>query len=350
MTIKTKRSLARAASLEMMPTRLTINSTSRLLLLVLLTLPTVVQAQFAYEFTNNTIIITGYSGPGGAVVIPSEVNNVPVTSIGEDAFEYNDGLSSVTIPNTVTNIGDNAFYACYFLTNITIPNGLISIGVNAFYACGGLTVVTVPDSVISIGAYAFILCGGLRSVTIPNSVTTIGDDAFAGCGGLTGVTIGSSVASIGNDAFLNCGGLITVTIPASLTNIGDNAFNSCSGLTSVYFEGNAPAIDSFVFSGDNYVTFYYLPGTVGWRPFLVNRPAVLWNPQVQPGSFGVRNNQVGFNITGSSNLVVVVEACTNLANPTWYALQTNTLNGDSLYFTDPQWTNHPARFYRLQMP
>ena len=46
----------------------------------------------------------------------------------------------------------------------------------------------------------------------------------------------------------------------------------------------------------------------------------------------------------------MVEACTNLADPAWSPLQTNTLSGDSFYFSDPQWTNYPGRFYRLNSP
>jgi hypothetical protein len=78
----------------------------------------------------------------------------------------------------------------------------------------------------------------------------------------------------------------------------------------------------------------------------------MWNAQAQTGgtSFGVRTNQFGFNIIGNSNVVVVVQACTNLANPAWARLQTNTLAGDPLYFSDPQRTNYPARFYRLCWP
>ena len=70
----------------------------------------------------------------------------------------------------------------------------------------------------------------------------------------------------------------------------------------------------------------------------------------QRASFGVRTNQFGFTITGTSNLVIVVEACTNLANPVWSPVGTNTLTGGSSYFSDPQWTNYPGRFYRLRSP
>jgi hypothetical protein len=64
----------------------------------------------------------------------------------------------------------------------------------------------------------------------------------------------------------------------------------------------------------------------------------------------VRTNRFGFTVTGTSGLVIVVEACTNLANPLWLSLETNTLSGGSCYFSDPLWTNQPARFYRLRSP
>lgn len=75
-------------------------------------------------------------------------------------------------------------------------------------------------------------------------------------------------------------------------------------------------------------------------------------PQVQTGdvSFGVRTNQFGFNIDWAKGMKVVIEASTNPTAPTWLPLQTNTLTADSLFFTDPDWTSHPARFYRVRWP
>jgi len=120
----------------------------------------------------------------------------------------------------------------------------------------------------------------------------------------------------------------------------------------VYCQGNAPILGWSVFSGDNNATVYYLPGTTGWTSTCGGRPTVLWNPHVQSSgaSFGVRTNRFGFTITGPTNLVIVVEARTNLANHTWSPVGTNILTGGSSYFSDPQWTNYPARFYRLRSP
>jgi hypothetical protein len=62
----------------------------------------------------------------------------------------------------------------------------------------------------------------------------------------------------------------------------------------------------------------------------------------------MQTNQFGFNINWATGQTVAVEACTNLANPAWQPVQTNTLMTGTAYFSDPQWTNYPNRFYRLR--
>jgi hypothetical protein len=64
----------------------------------------------------------------------------------------------------------------------------------------------------------------------------------------------------------------------------------------------------------------------------------------------VQTNQFGFIVSWATNVPVVVEASTTLANATWSPLQTCTLTNGSAYFSDPQWTDFPARFYRIRSP
>ena len=78
-------------------------------LLLLLTLPAAVQAQFSYTTDNGTVTITGYTGPGGAFTIPSTIGRLPISSIGERAFAGS-GLTSVTIPNGVKSVGEGAVH------------------------------------------------------------------------------------------------------------------------------------------------------------------------------------------------------------------------------------------------
>ncbi len=60
----------------------------------------------------------------------------------------------------------------------------------------------------------------------------------------------------------------------------------------------------------------------------------------------VVSNQFGFNVTGQSNWVIVLEASSNFTH--WTALTTNTLNGSPLPFRDSNPRNLPQRFYRAQ--
>jgi hypothetical protein len=359
---------------------------------------------------SQTAILQYPPGKIGSYTIPNNVTNIEdmafygcdglssvtisnsVTSIGEAEFEWCTSLTNVIIGTKVTSIGDYAFCDCESLTSLTIPNSVASIGNEAFLYCTSLTHLTIPNSVTSIGEAAFSSCLSLTNVTIPDSVTNIGEAAFIDCTSLTAITvdtnnpsyssvdgvlfdksqttliqypsgksgssytIADSVTSIGYGAFHYCTSLTSVTVGNSITNIGDEAFEYCFRLTSVYFQGNAPtSVGSGVFnsfSGYEPATVYYLPGTTGWSSSLGGLPTELWNPQVQTNGsgFGVQTNRFGFNITGTSNLVIVVEACTNLANPSWSPISTNTLVNGASYFSDPEWTNYPSQFYRLTMP
>src|SRR5215831_16497344 len=78
-------------------------------------------AQFLYTTNNGTITVTGYTGPGGNVTIPSTINSHPVTALAHDAFILQDHVTSITVPNSVTNVGGaGAFWLCASLTNITV--------------------------------------------------------------------------------------------------------------------------------------------------------------------------------------------------------------------------------------
>ena len=52
-----------------------------------------------------TVTITKYTGTESTVILPSTISSWPVTKIGEDAFQDNTTITSVTIPASVTEIG-----------------------------------------------------------------------------------------------------------------------------------------------------------------------------------------------------------------------------------------------------
>jgi hypothetical protein len=334
------------------------------------------------------------------VAIPTNIFN-----LGESAFQ-DCGLPSVIIPDVCTNIGAYAFYGCD-ATNVTIGKGVVSIGDQAFSGCpmlpaftvaasnldysslngvlfnknqstliqfpgGRAGPYTVPDTVTNFGDQAFSFSADLTGVTIPNGVTSIGNMQFYGCSSLTDLSIPDSVTGIETNAFYYCWSLTNVTIPASVTNIAFSAFAECydlqtvtmgtglkflgdqvfvddTALAGIYFQGNAPALggtDVF-FNVNPAGAVYYFAGTTGWSTMFGGLPTVQIGARLTISDTGLKDDIFGFTINGTSNLVVLVEACTNLVKPIWSPVATNTLTEGSSSFSDPQWTNYHGRFYRV---
>jgi len=197
----------------------------------------------------------------GEIVIPKTVKNegitYKVTSIGDFAFEWCKGLTSVTIPNSVTTICLDAFSGCSGLTTITIPGSVTKIGTFAFHNCTGLTSVSIPNSVTHIGLGAFEKCTGLTSVTIPNSVTYIGSYAFKECSSLTSIIIPNKVTVINSYVFKECTSLSTILIPNGVTSIGKGSFEGCSHLTIVSINKDILEIDNRAFANCTALTNVY---------------------------------------------------------------------------------------------
>jgi len=345
-------------------------------LLLLVTLAATSEAlDFTYTNIDGKITITGYTGPGGNVVIPDTIDGLPVIGIGESAFSAS-GVTGVSFPGSLTYIGEAAFRECRSLGGLTIPNSVTYLGDSAFWSCTSLTVVTIPDSVTYLGDEAFFGCSSVTNLSIGKGVTRIGGGlstgtgfnkygTFEGCTSLSRVTIPDNVTNIGDGplqiggsdgAFYFCANLTNVTIGKGLTYLGVGAFSYCSNLTSVFFRGNAPTpgVDMFgedIFHLDYLATVYYLPGTTGWGPTLAGVPTMLWNPQAQPGAnFGVRDNSFGFDVAGTTDIPIVIEACTNSASQSWVRLQSFTLTNGLIHFSDSGWINFPARLYRIRSP
>ena len=333
----------------------------------------------------NSVTSIGYAAFASCTSLTNVTIPSSVSYIGAEAFRACTGLTDVRIPHGVTAIREGTFAGCVSLTSITIPNGVVSIAngnsiwpPGAFSGCANLTNVTIGSSVTSIGYGAFASCTSLITVAIPNNVTSMGSAVFLGCTtlttvtmgdgvvaigsgafgvctSLTNVTIGTGVTTIGNAAFSGCISLTGVVIPISVTTIEDFAFLDCTSLSEVSFRGNAPSGNGHMFEGADQVTIYYLPGTTGWGATFADRPTALWSlpyPVILSGGpgFGVAANGFGFLISWATNAAVVVESSPSLVTPVWTPVSTNTLTAGTSQFTDPQWTNHPARLYRLVMP
>ena len=203
-------------------------------------------------------------------MIPDTIDGHVVTSIR--GFIDCNGLTGVTIPDSVTSIGDGTFIRCRRLARVTIPDSVTHIGDHVFNGCwrmadaNGFVVVrnvlhcyngpkaalTIPDSVTSIDSGAFLVeCKDIASVAIHAGVTGNVKDAFGWCSMLESFEVSSD-----NPVYASVGGLLltkdgktllhglgkkSVTIPFGVTRIAERAFADCE-LTSVTIPGSVTSI------------------------------------------------------------------------------------------------------------
>jgi hypothetical protein len=292
--------------------------------------------EWTYSVQNNQATITGYTGSGGALTIPREVNGITVVTVGSDwppvfSLPNSNTVISINIPDSVTSIGQNAFNNCTSLTSITIPNSVGTIGNSAFIGCNSLISITIPSSVKTIEPYAFNGCTSLTSITIPNGVMSIENGAFNYCTSLTSINIPNGVIGIASNAFKNCSGLQSVTFPTSLTTIENNAFEGCTSLRSIIIPNGVGTIGNNAFLNCTSLTSITMPnrfigqiaqigisGQVA-TDYLVNAlanndafvTAVANKIKGTAGNYGIATQGLLFNVTG--NLATKSELTSSLA-------------------------------------
>ena len=174
-------------------------------------------------------------------------------------------------------------------------------------------------------------------------------------------------------------------IPGSVTNIGSYAFlllfwaNGCDGTRQRHPIGNlcvfrlrksAPCIfprerakcewqeagsadttDFPICRGGR--RFIICQAPKAGTPPLAGWPTVLWNPQVQTtdNNFGVKGNKFGFNLAGTANdSRGGGSRHENLKSALGCRCSSGSVTNGSIYFSDPQWTNYPQRFYHVRSP
>lgn len=197
-----------------------------------------------YEYYSECCVTGIGTATARDIVIASDVDGVPVTLIGGNAFKDCATIDSITLPDSITYISDRAFENCsltkiYYSGSIADwckVSGLVNLvsGSRTLYIEGNEISgdLVIPEGITSIGDEAFRFCN-LTSITFPESLKTIGSYSFGTNEAITEITIPEGVEEIKEAAFYWCTSLRKATLPASLTTVAKNIFNTCTG-TTVY--------------------------------------------------------------------------------------------------------------------
>ena len=244
------------------------------------------------------------------LIIPSTYKGLPVTAIGENAFNGNTDITYVLIDRAVTSIGESAFNDCKSLKNVYY-NGTkeewetlcSSIGVSNDYLIdakvyyfsqtqpeegffwhfdtdGKTPVSWGVESDYSVGlkyslntdekGYTVVGIGYCEDtdLVIPATyrglpVTAIGSNAFESVRSFKSVSIPASVTTIGEKAFAHCGVTsVTFATNSQLTTVDRYAFFSSSSLQSIALPDGVTTIGEAAFNGCNNITSISIPDSI----------------------------------------------------------------------------------------
>lgn len=201
--------------------------------------------------------ITGYTGSGGNITIPTKIEGYHVYSVEDFAFAGSKSITGVVFHDNLFYIGSYAFGDCTALSSISVGKSLCDLGQHAFENCTALTAIEWNAKFVFFDPHSkgyFANAGtagsGIR-VTFGDEVEAVPDRLFyaedaAAAPKVVSVTFGANIEGIGQSAFKNCP-LTSVIFPDHLTNIWNDAFSGCP-LSSVEFNDDLVSISDGAFS------------------------------------------------------------------------------------------------------
>ena len=301
---------------------------------------------------------TDGSAATGDISLIAKTDGLTLRGVAAGAFQGNNSIYSVTIPEGASTIAGEAFRECENLEIVNLPSTLNSIGRYAFLGCTYLNSFNLPAKINSLGIGAFQNCTDLetfnfnqanltelpdalfdgcqrlREIEIPLSITKIGANAFAATGvakignTVNVVTVGDRAfdscalaqfdfdkcVTIGNGAFAGTN-LKAAEMPSTVTSLGQQAFQNCINLAKVTLPSKLKSIGKSTFEGCSSLTSIEIPSTV---TEIYDR--AFYNSGLVTADISNNVTTLGANAFVNSNLTAVTlgSGITNLDNTPIY--------------------------------
>ena len=200
-------------------------------------------------------VLRGYSGAGGDVAVPGEINGGTVDVIDINVFT-GEAITALSLPETVLELRSNAITWCPNLVSVSLPQSLVVINRLNFGNCGALAEVTIPAGVRYIGDSSFTFCESLRKITFEGVCPVIDQDCFT-------VLPEDAVAYVPDDqldayaeAFASAGSAVSVQPSGKSAVVVDN-----NGYVESEFDFDAST--GTITSYNGYATYLAIPETIG---------------------------------------------------------------------------------------
>ena len=199
-----------------------------------------------YVYSDHADLAAIKADVAGDIIIPSTINEVPVTGITKLVFSSKQKFTTITLPDNLSQINSDFNYN-KDLTNIyvnsendtfTSINGILfskdKKQIIAYPLGKTEETYNIPDGVKVIGTHAFANNNTLNKIILPDTLEEIGKSAFSGCQNLVSIDLPTSLSLLYQGAFEFCHKLKSITIPTNVSSIGNNCFALCYDLEEIY--------------------------------------------------------------------------------------------------------------------
>lgn len=224
---------------------------------------------FTYSVYVDHVSITGYNGTQEDVVIPQEIDGIPVTVV---SGMFAPTVTSVTLPEGLKYLALSSFAFCADLTWLDLPASLESLTPADAASENYLHLrlpedspyLTMEDGVLFDKAMETLLWfprNRSGEYTLPETVKAIGTYTFCLCN-IQSVTLPEGLLEIRAGAFYDCHQLETLSLPASLTTLTQESLLGCESLRSVDISAENPnyvSVDGVLYSRDMTELYAYPP-------------------------------------------------------------------------------------------
>lgn len=218
----------------------------------------------------NEVTVVRYTGNDRRVVVPTMLDGGMVKTIGKEAFNGNNYVQDVVIPDCVSTVNGGAFADCISLKRVKLSENVSKIVTNTFSGCTALEEINVPDGVTELKSGTF-RTAPLKKLHIGKSLASLTARAFyegdrdpvsyelkSGCD-IREITIDPDNKTLsvektmilskdGKTLFAMLGGDRTCVIPEGVETICDRAFEDQVMLTDVKLPSTVTTIGQEAFT------------------------------------------------------------------------------------------------------
>lgn len=248
------------------------------------------------------------------IAIPGTHNGYPVTGI-DNAFQNNQNINNVVLPDSIVNINKNAFKNSS-LKSINFNSALETIGDSAFENCDYLSIDAEPlQNIKTIGNYAFQNCYEIKLLmTQLTNLTSIGNNSFNNTS-LASFDFESAtnlnkigtyafyqtkfnkidlsqnhyLRTIESGAFSQNGYLQELILPSNLTRINSSAFSYCTSLKSLILSSSITYIEGHAFDCCTSLSLYVTSSSkpYNWDENFAGDTLVYYYSSYEPSGAGM---------------------------------------------------------------